>query len=69
MRSERASRREFERRYGVSRAVLAREVAAGRLPAERIGPALAPLDADVRRVVSELLKRALAAEVRPGGGP
>ena len=68
--SDRASLREYERRYGVSRAVLAREIAAGRLHAERIGLALAPRDADVRRVVRDLLERTLGdeamTETQPG---
>jgi hypothetical protein len=62
MQSDRASLREYERRYGVSRLLLSREIAAGRLAAEKIGLALAPRDADVRRLVRELLARAVADE-------
>ncbi len=59
------SLRAHERRYGVSRHVLARMVSDGRLPATRIGVAIVARDADVRRVVRELLERALGDEARP----
>ncbi len=61
----RASLREWERRTGVSARYLAREFAAGRLPAELIGRAIVADAGDVRRLVRELLERALADEVRP----
>jgi len=60
--AEIASLREYERRYGVSRVVLAREVAEGRLAATRIGVAIVARDSDVRVVVARLLSRALAAD-------
>jgi hypothetical protein len=65
MRPIRDSLRGHERHYGVSRSLLAREVAAGRLRAERIGSSLVVDDAEVRRLVAALLARALAEESRP----